>query len=65
MRNPMDAQKDKRKLPNLRRVIDQAPPIEKATLRALARQLKVEQLLPIDATLGRLMGGKKTGENRG
>jgi hypothetical protein len=52
---------DKRTLVNLRRMIDKAPPIEKATLRMLARMLSVEQLRPIDDTLGRLRNDGKNG----
>jgi hypothetical protein len=63
----MQAEKppDKRLLHNLRRLIDGARPLEKATMRHLARLLSVEELRPLDETLGRLdchgKGGKDSG----
>jgi len=52
---------EKRVLSNLRKVIEEAPPIEKATLRHLARLLSAEELRPLDETLGRLRPPEKGG----
>jgi hypothetical protein len=57
--------KDKRELLNLRRVIEHAGPLEKATMRHLARQLSVEQLRPVDEALGRLNGKEKPESGKG
>jgi hypothetical protein len=55
---------EKRTLANLRRIIDAAPLMQKATLRSMARMLGIESLRPLDVTLGRLNDDGKSGMMR-
>jgi hypothetical protein len=57
--------KEKRELPHLRSFIEKAGPMEKATMRYLARMLSAEQLRPVDDALGRLCGTKKPKDGKG
>ncbi len=49
---------EKRSLRNLRKLIDEAPAVPKATLRYMARLLGVEKLQKLDETLGRVNDGQ-------
>lgn len=47
---------EKRTLVNLRKLIDEASVVQKATLRCMARMLGPDRLQKLDETLGRVNG---------